>query len=48
MTDEIVDGNALIPFQHGMGLISDKLYEVFASHLFNCFKVLNLLTSDLF
>ncbi|XP_061351197.1 serine carboxypeptidase-like 20 [Gastrolobium bilobum] len=27
VTDEIIDGNALIPFVHGMGLISDSLYE---------------------
>ncbi|KAF1895869.1 hypothetical protein Lal_00037986 [Lupinus albus] len=26
-TDEIVDGNALVPFTHGMGLISDQLFE---------------------
>ncbi|KAL2958710.1 hypothetical protein AAZX31_18G223500 [Glycine max] len=27
VTDEIFDGNALIPFVHGMGLISDSIYE---------------------
>ncbi|KAK4720151.1 hypothetical protein R3W88_018489 [Solanum pinnatisectum] len=27
VTDEKIDGNALVPFQHGMGLISDKLFE---------------------
>ncbi|KAM3373852.1 serine carboxypeptidase-like 20 [Capsicum galapagoense] len=27
VTDDKIDGNALVPFQHGMGLISDKLYE---------------------
>ncbi|CAN4101160.1 unnamed protein product [Withania somnifera] len=27
VTDEVIDGNALVPFQHGMGLISDELYE---------------------
>ncbi|KAG5013993.1 hypothetical protein AAZX31_09G228600 [Glycine max] len=27
VTDEIFDGNALIPFVHGMGLISDTIYE---------------------
>ena len=30
-TDDYTDGNALIGFQHGMGLISDQLFEVFAS-----------------
>jgi len=28
VTDDEIDGNALVPFAHGMGLISDKLYEV--------------------
>lgn len=28
VTDEEIDGNALVPFVHGMGLISDDLYEV--------------------
>ncbi|KAJ4956750.1 hypothetical protein NE237_013533 [Protea cynaroides] len=27
VTDEVFDGNALVPFTHGMGLISDDLYE---------------------
>lgn len=27
VTDEKFDGNALVPFVHGMGLISDQLYE---------------------
>ncbi|CAN4101159.1 unnamed protein product [Withania somnifera] len=27
VTDEEIDGNALVPFQHGMGLISDELYK---------------------
>ncbi|GKV35921.1 hypothetical protein SLEP1_g44123 [Rubroshorea leprosula] len=27
VTDEEFDGNALVPFAHGMGLISDNLYE---------------------
>ena len=31
VTDEKIDANALVPFQHGMGLISDKMFEVFAS-----------------
>lgn len=31
VTDDIIDGNALVPFAHGMGLISDELFEVFAS-----------------
>lgn len=28
VTDEVFDGNALVPFAHGMGLISDELYQV--------------------
>ncbi|KAM7521897.1 hypothetical protein LguiA_011799 [Lonicera macranthoides] len=27
VTDDVFDGNALIPFAHGMGLISDDLYK---------------------
>lgn len=27
VTDETFDGNALVPFAHGMGLISDQLYQ---------------------
>ncbi|XP_050206541.1 serine carboxypeptidase 1 [Mercurialis annua] len=27
VTDDVFDGNALIPFAHGMGLIPDELYE---------------------
>ncbi|XP_051143780.1 serine carboxypeptidase-like 20 [Andrographis paniculata] len=27
VTDEFVDGNALVPFVHGMGLISDEIFE---------------------
>ncbi|KAK7340375.1 hypothetical protein VNO77_21077 [Canavalia gladiata] len=27
VTDEVFDGNALIPFVHGMGLISDTIYQ---------------------
>ncbi|KAF5726551.1 putative serine carboxypeptidase [Tripterygium wilfordii] len=27
VTDEVFDGNALVPFVHGMGLISDDLFE---------------------
>ncbi|KAL0460423.1 UNVERIFIED_CONTAM: Serine carboxypeptidase 1 [Sesamum latifolium] len=27
VTDDYYDGNALVPFAHGMGLISDELYE---------------------
>lgn len=29
VTDVNYDGNALVPFVHGMGLISEGLYEVF-------------------
>lgn len=28
VTDTIIDGNAVVPFAHGMALISDELYEV--------------------
>lgn len=28
VTDDVIDGNALIPFVHGMGLISNELFEV--------------------
>ncbi|KAL2935854.1 Serine carboxypeptidase 1 [Bienertia sinuspersici] len=28
VTDEAYDGNALVPFAHGMGLISNELYQV--------------------
>lgn len=28
VTDEEFDGNALVPFTHGMSLISDKIFEV--------------------
>lgn len=28
VTDESYDGNALVPFAHGMGLISNDLYQV--------------------
>lgn len=28
VTDELIDGNALVPFVHGMGLIPDELFEV--------------------
>ncbi|XP_047957115.1 serine carboxypeptidase 1-like [Salvia hispanica] len=27
VADDVFDGNALVPFAHGMGLISDELYE---------------------
>lgn len=28
VADQVFDGNALVPFAHGMGLISDELFEV--------------------
>ncbi|KAK9159694.1 hypothetical protein Syun_006035 [Stephania yunnanensis] len=31
VTDKEFDGNALVPFAHGMGLISDDLYKVFGA-----------------
>lgn len=41
VTDEEFDGNALVPFAHGMGLISDELFQVHdAPHLdFGCIVV---------
>ncbi|XP_073050557.1 serine carboxypeptidase 1-like [Primulina eburnea] len=27
VTDDVIDGNALVPFVHGMGLISEELFE---------------------
>lgn len=33
VTDDEFDGNALVPFVHGMGLISDTLYEVWISFI---------------
>ncbi|KAK9669558.1 hypothetical protein RND81_13G139400 [Saponaria officinalis] len=32
VTDEIFDGNALVPFAHGMGLISEELYHNVTNH----------------
>lgn len=32
--DDVFDGNALVPFAHGMGLISDELFEVCGSNMF--------------
>lgn len=29
VTDGKFDGNALVPFAHGMGLISNKLFQVY-------------------
>lgn len=34
VTDETYDGNALVPFAHGMGLIPDELYRVQKVFLF--------------
>lgn len=34
VTDTVFDGNALVPFAHGMGLISDDLYQVGISFIF--------------
>ena len=34
VTDEAFDGDALVPFVHGMGLISDQLYDVTLIDLF--------------
>ena len=28
VTDAVFDGNSFVPFAHGMGLISDELFEV--------------------
>lgn len=35
VTDDVIDGNALVPFAHGMGLISDDLFEVGAKCFFS-------------
>jgi serine carboxypeptidase-like clade 1 len=32
--DTVFDGNALVPFAHGMGLISDDMYKVIQSEDF--------------
>jgi len=32
-TDEKFDGNALVPFAHGMDLISDEIFEVKIKYL---------------
>lgn len=34
ITDEKFDGNALVPFAHGMGLISDDMFNVGLSFFF--------------
>lgn len=34
VTDEKFDGNALVPFAHGMALISNELYQVGTEPLF--------------
>lgn len=31
VADDVFDGNAIVPFVHGMGLISDELFEVCGS-----------------
>jgi len=33
VTDEKFDGNALVPFAHGMDLISDEIFEVKIKYL---------------
>lgn len=47
VTDEVYDGNALVPFAHGMGLISDKIYEVSFIFIFS-FNLIFLLENILF
>jgi len=39
VTDEQIDGNALVPFVHGMGLISDELFEVKINPLRACLEL---------
>lgn len=34
VADDEFDGNALVPFVHGMGLISDTLYEAWISFIY--------------
>lgn len=38
VTDDEFDGNALVPFAHGMGLISDDLYKVYMNIIFKYFR----------
>jgi hypothetical protein len=37
--DTVFDGNALVPFAHGMGLISDDMYKVIQSEDFISYPV---------
>lgn len=44
VADSMYDGNALVPFAHGMGLISDQLFEVclMDSYLFSTSFLVNI------
>lgn len=51
--DTVFDGNALVPFAHGMALISDDMYKV--CHQCNCtpdrnahFEIISLTTPPIF
>ncbi|KAK0589817.1 hypothetical protein LWI29_018853 [Acer saccharum] len=46
VTDNVFDGNALVPFAHGMGLISDELYEEVTNNCKGNFYNLNSETCD--
>ncbi|CAL0304580.1 unnamed protein product [Lupinus luteus] len=48
VTDDIIDGNAIVPFAHGMGLISDQIFEetksqcngkYYGNHNLTCLKM---------
>lgn len=41
VTDDEFDGNALIPFVHGMGLISDDLFQVCLWYAIGILKAVN-------
>lgn len=41
VTDDEFDGNALIPFVHGMGLISDDLFQVGLWYAIGILKAVN-------
>lgn len=38
VTDPEFDGNALVPFAYGMGLISNDLFKVYSFTLINSFR----------
>ena len=40
VTDEKFDGNALVPFAHGMALISDAMFQVIITKLYISISIL--------